>query len=138
MTYTAHNQQTIIDAILARLQTQTSRPIGDAQAPADNTRPYAVLYPLGDDPDPDMRGTLADPVQSTLVEFQVTAVGDTRQSAQHMALAAAIAVVGWTPVVAGYAFGRVSREDGTDAARRDDSSESTLFYQVDRYSVFVN
>ena len=138
MTYMVHNQQTIIDAILARLVAQSSRPVGDAEAPTDNTRPYAVLYPLGDDPDPDTRGTLSDPVQSTVIEFQITSVGDTRQSAQFMANHAAATIVGWSPTVAGYSFGPISREAGADAPRRDESSESTLFYQVDRYSVFVN
>ena len=136
MTYTVHDPRTIYDALLTRLASETGKNIGDTQAPTVVTLPYAVVYPLGDDPAE--RGVLGDPTQSTVVEFQVTSIGDTRDQAQWMANEVAVALSGWTPTVAGFSFGPISREDGADPVRRDDSVSPPLFYAADRYSMFVN
>lgn len=74
----------LTDAVLTRLKTNSgSFKIGDGQAPADNDRPYAVLYALDEgESDGDM-STAAD--ITGWVEYQVTSVGDTREQAEGLA-----------------------------------------------------
>lgn len=137
MTYTAHNPQTFFDAVVSRLASQTSKNIGDAEAPSDLTLPYAVVYPLAEDDDPDTHGTLSDAHDMTVFEFQVTSVGSTRKQATWMQAEARSALLGWSPSVSGVSFGQMERSGG-QGTRRDDGTQPALFFAVDQFRVFAD
>ena len=136
MSYTVHNLRTVYDALVTQVAT-TGKNVGQGQAPDDVTHPYAVVYPIGEDVDPDVRGVLSDPQQSTVIEFQVTCVGESLRQANWMANESRLVLSGWTPTVAGMTFGPVQLDAGLPA-ERDDDVQPPLFYAVDRFSVFVN
>lgn len=130
MAYTAYDPRLQTNAIIARLEDQTTRPVGDAQAPADTTRPYTVVYSLDDDPG---EASQTDPHMVANPAFQVTSVGDTRDQAQWMQKQARDALLGWVPIVTGYRSGPV---EGLLSGRiqRDPDIEPPLFSAVDRFT----
>lgn len=132
---TAHQQRAFYDAVVARLVSQTSKNIGRAAAPASLTHPYAVVYPQGEDIDTDRDGTLADAHDSTFFEWQVTSVGSTLEQALGMVDLVRTALLGWTPVVTGVAFGLVELVNALPVLRDDDTSPP-VFYGVDVFRVF--
>lgn len=130
MTYTVHDPRLLFDAVIARLETQTSKPIGDSQAPSDTSTPYAVVYPLTDEPG---EGPLDDPHQVANPAFQVTCVGDTREQAQWMQKEVRDALLGWSPTVAGFGTFPVHLLEGSGVLRNDavqppDFSSSDRFW----------
>lgn len=132
---TAFQQRPIIDAVVARLVSETGKNIGEAVAPSSTTLPYAVVYARGEDSDPEVHGTLDDAHDSTFFEWQVTSVGETQDQALWMTDKARTALVGWTPVVSGRTFGEVEVSLAQPVTRDDDVSPPR-FYGVDEYRVF--
>lgn len=137
MTYTAQNPQTFYDTVVTRLSSETGKNIGDAEAPSDLTLPYAVLYPLVDDDDPEMHSTLSDAHEMTVFEWQVTSIGSTRKQAQWMQQKVRAALVGWEPSVSGLSFGLVEKSGG-QGTRRDDGTQPAQFFSIDQFSVFAD
>ena len=125
----------LTDIVLTRLRTNSaSRKIGDGQAPADDTRPYAVLYAL-DEAEREGDMSTASTVTGWF-EFQVTSVGDTRAQAEWLAdllrtllLASDLSPSGfimfpWRDVV-------------TNLPERDDDVQPPLFYVTSVVEGFV-
>ena len=112
MTYTAHNPQTFYAAVVSRLSSQTGKNVGRAEAPSDVTLPYAVVYPLDEAADLDVNGTLGDPHDTTVFEWQVTSVGGTAEQAEWMQQKVRSALVGWAPTVSGVSSGKVEKSGG--------------------------
>lgn len=139
MSYTAHNPSTVYTAVVAKLVTATGKKIGRAEAPADTTLPYAVVYPLDDTADLDAAGSLADPHITTVYEFQVTSVGGTAEQAEWMQHKARTALVGWQPdtITGGPSFGLVEKSGG-QGTRRDDGTQPAKFFAVDRFTLFAS
>ena len=81
MAYTVHDPEAFFAAIVTRLATSTGKNIGLAEAPANTTYPYAVVYPLLDE---SSEGALNNPTQAVTWAFQVTAVSDGPGGAQVM------------------------------------------------------
>lgn len=128
--YTAHDPRLQINAVLVRLDSETGRPVGDAVAPDDDTRPYMVVYSLDDDP---FEMSQADPHMVANPAFQVTSVGDNREQAQWMQKKVRDALLGWRPTITGYAAGPI---EGLLAGRvfRDPDVQPPLFSAVDRFT----
>lgn len=122
--------------IVAQLATSTSKNIGQAQAPATNTLPYAVVYPRSEDIDPDRLGNLSEARDATFFEFQVTSVGSDMIQALWMVQKTRDALIGFTPVVSGDAFGKCELAL-VNAVLRDDKVQPPLFYGVDEYQCFA-
>lgn len=130
MTYTAHDPRVLYDALIARLETETARPIGDAEAPADTTEPYAFVSPLIDEPS---EGPLNDPTQVVDDAFQVTCVGESRRQAQWMQQKVRAALLGWIPTVAGVGTFPVQLLSGSGVTQ-DSSVEPPVFISTDRFT----
>lgn len=130
MTYTAHDPRLLYDALIARLIAQTLRPIGDAAEPTSTALPYAIVYPLTDEPHD---GPLNDPTQVTDDAFQVTAVGGSRRQAQWMQQAVREALLGWTPTVTGFGTYPVQLLTGS-GLERNTAVEPPVFFTTDRFT----
>lgn len=133
MVYTAHDPRLLYNAIATRLASETSRAIGDAQAP-DGTLPYAIVYPLTDNPG---EGPLSDPHQVANQVFQVTCVGANMDSAQVLQKNVRAALLGWAPTVAGFGTFPVHLLDGSGVLR-DDNVQPPLFTTADRFVARVS
>ncbi len=131
MPYTVHDPQAFFAAIVTRIGTSTGKPVGLAEAPAVNTYPYAVVYPLGDE---SSEGSLPDPTQAVTYAFQVTCVSDSGAGAQWMQTKTRVALNGFTPTVAGEGTTPIELVDGSGITRDDGlSGNPTLFYSTDRF-----
>jgi len=130
---TVHDPRLLYNAIVTRLVTQTSKPVGNAVRPDGATAPYAVVYPL---PDRATFGTLTDANQISLQLFQVTCVGDTMEEAQWMQQKTRLALLGWVPSVTGWVPNRVELDQGSGVIRDDDGP--VVFYTTDRFSLYVD
>jgi hypothetical protein len=129
---TVHDPRPLYNAIVARLESQTSKDIGDAVRPAGADAPYAVVYPL---PDRAAFGTLVDPTNFTLQLFQVTCVGDTADEAQWMQHQVRLALQSWIPVVTDWEPNRIELDQGSGVFRDDDGP---TFYTTDRFNLYVD
>ncbi|MCH9003520.1 MAG: hypothetical protein IIC02_13190 [Planctomycetes bacterium] len=125
----------LTDAVLTRLKTNSgSFKIGDGQAPADDTRPYAVLYALDES---EREGDMSSAVDVTgWFEYQVTSVGDTREQAEGLAdlLRTLILASNLTPT--GFSM-FPWRKLVTNDPDRDDSEQPPLFYVTSTVEAFV-
>lgn len=130
MTYTAHDPRLLYDDLIDHLETSTGRPIGDAGEPSDTSTPYAIVYPLTDEPH---EGPLNDPTQVVDDAFQVTCVGVSRREAQWMQKEVRDALLGWTPTVAGFGTFPVHLLSGSGVAR-DTAVSPPLFITSDRFT----
>lgn len=135
MAYTTRELRTVYDAVISRLETSTSKVIGDHIAPLDLTLPYAVVYHRSENID-DI-GTLSDPTVVAELEWQVTSVGETREQAQWMSYKVRQALNGFKPVVSGMSFSPIIL-DGDSPVTRDDDVQPPKFYAVDIFTTFVN
>ncbi len=123
----------LTDAVLAVLVAAGTEKIGDATAPADDARPYAVLYPMDDS---ERDGDFVDTQRTAWFEYQITSVGDTREQAEWLAdrlrtvlLAADLSPSGFRM----YPFEKVVGLI-TD---RDDDVQPPLFYSIFSVQGFV-
>ena len=125
----------LTDAVLAKLKSHPdSFEIGDGQAPADTSYPYAVLYPLDES---DRDGDLAQTDVTGWWEFQITAVGETRMQAEALA----DRLKEWLrseapPTLAGYTAGpwRLGVSIPFD---RDDKPQPPEFYSAHTLEIFL-
>ena len=107
--------------------------IGDATAPADDTRPYAVLYPMDDN----LRdGDYQDTQRTAWYEYQITAVGDTREQAEGLADLLRTQMLSADLTPAGFRMHPFEKVVGliTD---RDDDVQPPLFYSIFSVQGFV-
>jgi hypothetical protein len=124
----------LTDAVLTRLKTNSgSFKIGDGQAPADDDRPYAVLYALDE---AEREGDMRTLDVTGWFEYQITTVGDTREQADGLAdllrtliLASDLSPSGfnmfpWRKIV-------------TNLPERDDDVQPPLFYVTSVVEGFV-
>jgi hypothetical protein len=126
---TVHPTRTLYDEITTRIATQTSRPCGDAVRPPGANPPYSVLYPREDVVS---EGSLGDPNEVRVMQFQVTCVGRTMDEAQHLQFGVQTALLGWAPTVGD----PVLLEFGSGVFR-DDDGEQPVFFTTDRFRTFV-
>lgn len=116
------------DAILTALA-GTGLPVGDGEAPAGSP-PYLVLYVVTSGFD----GPAEDPQADMYAEFQVTAVGDTREQAEWARDKARAAMAAGVAAPAGRSMLEpVQLLDGGPGVQRDDAVQPPLFYAVDLY-----
>ena len=131
MAHTVHDTQTFFAAVVARIVASTGKTVGLAEAPDNNTMPYAVVYPLGDE---SSEGSLPDPTQAVTYSWQVTCVSDSAAGAQWMQTKTRTALNGFTPTVAGEGTTPIELADGSGITRDDAlSGNPTLFYSTDRF-----
>ena len=117
------------DALLTHLAS-TGLEVGDAVAPATSDRPYLVLYRIGDF---DTSGPLRGASEDAIPQYQITAVGDTREQAEWAQTKARTAMTGTDPTSpAGYKMYRPRLTPGPGTSR-DNSYDPPLFYAVDTY-----
>jgi len=115
----------LTDAVLTELKTNSgSFKIGDSHAPADDTRPYAVLYPLDES---EREGDMSTIDVTGWYEYQVTTVGDTREQAEGLAdlLRTLILAADLTP--SGFRMFPF-RKAVTNLPDRDDDVQPPLYY----------
>lgn len=129
MAYTVHDPQAFYAAIVTRIGTSTGKTVGLVEAPANNTYPYAVVYPQVDE---SSEGSLADPTQAVTWSWQVTCVSNGAAGAQWMQQKVRVALHGHTPTVTGLGTTPIELVDGS-AITRDDSLSPPLFYSTDRF-----
>ena len=111
----------------------TSRLVGDGQAPAAATRPFAVVYPLYVS---ERDGPMDDDTADGWWQYQVTSAGDTREQAQGLSDELETAILGYTLTVSGYVIGPTKRAERLPI-ERDDDVQPPLFYQSITFSIFV-
>jgi hypothetical protein len=124
---TVHPTRTLYDEITTRIATQTGKPVGDAVRPPGANPPYSVLYPRED---VSTEGSLGDPNEVRVMQFQVTCVGKTMDEAQHLQAAVQTALMGWAPTV-----GDPILLEFPSGVFRDD--DGPVFYTTDRFRTFV-
>ncbi len=115
----------LTDAVLTRLKTNSGAfKIGDSHAPADDTRPYAVLYPLDE---AEREGDMSTIDVTGWFEYQVTSVGDTREQAEGLAdlLRTLLLASDLTPT--GFRM-HPWRKVVTNLPERDDDVQPPLYY----------
>lgn len=134
MPFTAHDPRVFYEAIITRLVTSTGKNIGDAEAPATLTDPYAVVYPQDET---DVDSTLADPHDLTEFEWLVTSEGSTMDQALWMVQKVRAALLGWQPVVAGITCSFVMRDGGSGVARVE-GVQPARFTGADRFIVLAD
>ena len=120
-------------AYLAALE-DTGRPIGDGKKPPgqEHLYPYAILY-TGTTR---MQGTLVDPHEDGLHRLQVTSVGMTRESAEHLRDLVRPILLDVTVAIDGY--GVVWTELVTSQpVTRDDDVTPAVFYAVDVVNALI-
>lgn len=132
MAFTVHDPDEVILDIIARLQTQTSKNVGDGEAPADTTMPYAVVYQLDDE---NTEGTLGDPTAHTVWTIQVTSIGETATQAAWMNDATVAALEGYSPTTTAATCQRLWL-DTKGPITRDDSLQPPLFYAIAVFTAF--
>ena len=122
----------VTDAVLSTLEANWTR-VGDAQAPEDDTLPYAVLYPIDES---DMDGDLAAAQRTGWFEFQITCVGETRESSSQLGDKLRDALLASSPAVAGYTLGPWLKVV-SDTVNRDDDVQPPVFYSINVVQVFT-
>lgn len=117
----------LVDAVKTLLETNVNGyEIGDAEAPPDDSLPYAVLYPLDDT----LRdGDYVDTQRTSWYEFQITVVGETREQSGGFAdeLRALLLAANLTP--AGFSMYPFKKVVDT-ATERDDDVKPSVFYTI--------
>jgi hypothetical protein len=119
-----------IDAILAVL-TAAGVTAYDAEAPADAPEKYAVVYPDPGTPS----GTLGDRHRHLLLEFQLTAVGRSREQAQWVADKARAVLLTTIPTVPGRVVQPLWQVGSPPPVQRDDDVQPPLYYQPVSYQM---
>ena len=122
----------LTNSVLAVLVAGGDR-IGDAQAPTDSSRPYAVLYPLFVT---DRDGPQSDDTADGWYEFQVTSVGDTRMQAEWMRDRTTAAMKAGSFPVTGFATGPVKPTNDV-GVERDDDVQPPIYYSHQLLQIFV-
>lgn len=92
--------------------------------------PYVVLHPTSGQLE---ATSLEDPYGELVVDFQLTAVGETPEQALWAADKAAAALAGARPTVAGRTSWAVTPEEAFPVQRDEDLTEP-VFFAVNRYS----
>lgn len=140
MAFTALDPRTFYDAIESRLTSETGMNIGVVEEPTVTldsnsklTDPYAILYPLSENP----FGPLSDSSESAEWRWQVTCVGRDRIQAQWMQQKVRAALLGWTPTVSGLDTHAVLLLDGS-GIERDRDFTPHRFYSTDRFQTTTN
>jgi hypothetical protein len=100
-------------------------PVGDAEAPKTDVRPYVVVYPLFIS---DIDGPTSDVDADGWYQYQATCVGITRQQAQGLADEVVPALTGYAYTVSGYSIQSPQLVEKL-AIERDDSLQPPLYYQ---------
>lgn len=124
----------VTDAYLVALEAGTGRPIGDAQKPPGqpNLYPYGVVY-AGT---VRLRGDAVHHIEDGHHRLQLTSVGMTRKSVEHLRDLARPILLDRDTVIDGYAVVWaelvVSRQ-----VERDDDVKPAVFYGVDIVDVYV-
>ncbi len=124
----------LTSAVLTKLKTNSgSFKIGDGQAPADDTRPYAVLYALDE---AEREGDMSTIDVTGWYEYQITTVGNTREQAEGLAdlLRTLMLAANLTP--SGFSMFPF-RKVVTGLPERDDDVQPPLFYVVQTVEGFV-
>ena len=124
-------------AIIAGLETELARPVGEAVAPDlssppnDLRFPYCVMFRLDDF---ERSGPLSDDEEDVMIEFQVTSVSDTVAGAETMGDNVAEAVMNpAAPItVAGRKIGPMQTSLSGDITR-DPKEKPPLFYHIAIY-----
>lgn len=116
----------VAKAVLTALRVAWAR-VGDGEAPADLTLPYAVLYRAGG-------GGLSGPVSNPHADgsplLQLTCVGATAEQADWLADKLRPTLL-TRPTVTGQRVMQVSLET-SQPVRRDDSTDPPLFYAAEQ------
>lgn len=133
MTYTVYDPRLLHDAIEARLEAQTGKPVGKGKRPAGASPPYAVLRSTTGR---QAEGSLDDPNQISYPTFIVFYVGDDSDEAQWMQQKARAALLGWRPTLTGFSPGPVELDlenviDGPDL-------DGPVHEIADRYFLFLS
>ncbi len=125
----------LTNAVLTKLKTNSgSIKIGDGQAPADDDRPYAVLYALDD---AERAGDMSSAVDVTgWFEFQITSVGDTREQAEWLADLLRTLMMSASLTPSGFVM-FPWRNLVTNLPERDDDEQPPLFYVTSVVEGFV-
>ncbi len=125
----------LTNAVLTKLKTNSgSIKIGDGQAPADDDRPYAVLYALDD---AERAGDMSSAVDVTgWFEFQITSVGDTREQAEWLADLLRTLILSASLTPSGFVM-FPWRNLVTNLPERDDDEQPPLFYVTSVIEGFV-
>ncbi len=125
----------LTNAVLTKLKTNSgSIKIGDGQAPADDDRPYAVLYALDD---AERAGDMSSAVDVTgWFEFQITSVGDTREQAEWLADLLRTLMMSANLTPSGFVM-FPWRNLVTNLPERDDDEQPPLFYVTSVIEGFV-
>lgn len=134
MAYSVHDPRVFFAAITTRIASSTSKEVDLARAPANNTYPYAVVYPLDDE---SSEGALNDPTQIVTWAWQVTCVSDGAAGAQWMQQKVRAALHGFTPTVAGLGTTPIELMNGSGITR-DDAISPPLFYSTDRFTAYTS
>ena len=110
------------------------RPVGDAQKPTGqaNLYPYAILYVSVTR----LQGTLVDPHEDGLHRLQVTSVGLTRASVEHLRDQVRPVLLDKETVIDGHAVAWTELVTSQPVARDDDVTPA-VFYAVDIVNVLV-
>lgn len=116
----------VAKAVLTALRVAWPR-VGDGEAPADLTLPYAVMYDAGG---AGLDGPVADPHADGAPLLQVTCVGSTREQARWLADKLRPTLL-TRPTVTGQVVWQVSLESSRPV-QRDDSTAPPLFYAADQ------
>lgn len=134
MPFTAHDPRLFYDAIVAQIASSTGKTVGLAEAPTNNTLPYAIVYPLADE---SSEGALSNPTQILTWAWQVTAVSNKAEAVQWMQHKVRVALHGFTPTVAGLGTTPIEMVDGSGVTR-DDGVQPPLFYTTDRFTAYTS
>lgn len=122
------------DSIIDHLTTETGLEVGDSIAPAASDRPYLVVYRVGAFV---TGGPLRGASEDQWAQYQVTAVGDTREQAEWALGKARTAILDETITPpSGYVWGKAPIIDEGPSSR-DDTWDPPLFYAVETYRLFT-
>lgn len=130
---TGYDSRPHSDAFLDAVKALWSR-VGDAQAPADVTLPYCIVYPLGSATF-DGSNLAADLDADAFPLYQVTSVGGTREQAEFMRDKVRDGLLGTSLTVSGRRVGPVRLED-EQSVQVDFQVTPHLLYAVDRMRVY--
>ena len=125
--------RTHVDAVITRLEAETGKQAGRAEAPSDETLPYMVVYPL---PSAERDGDLKDYDSLQTWVFQITSLGGTAEQAEWMADQARTALVGTdTLTVTGRSIQRVESDTIGGTPVRDPAGQTQVFTLPESFRV---
>lgn len=140
-----YDDRVVTDALLELLRSAphdgipAERRVGDHDGPADQARPYGILYLL---PAPPASGTWGDTAEMGEVVVQVTSVGDTRDQAQAHQSGMRQLIMGkaddgdYAHTIAGPGWKVYMREhDGSGGI--EPSQDGALFNAADRFRLGI-